>query len=821
MKRYANIFLVFLAMLACLRSPTAGAAVPEKRLALVIGNASYKTKPLATAVNDAALIAQTLQLAGFDVSGARDLDQGLLRGAFRDFTTKVASAGTGAVVFVYFAGYGVQLAGENYLIPIGAEISDPADLPNRASSLSELMHALATLNPKSTFIVLDAARPGPVLFSGQAGGLAWTKPESGMLIAFSAAPGTLARDVVDGYGPYAKALAEMIREGELTPANLFDRVRLRVHEVTKGAQIPWDAFKIETPFKFFERTPGVPERSDAPARTAQFRLQPMRALGSQNAYMTALMRDTFDAYTDFLADYWQDSMTKRVRALLAARRESITWQQTCQANEPNAYWSYLERYPHGPHVVEAGRLLTQIGASTTPSSKFARIDYDAPAPLPDELEYIERPTLILDDPELGFEPPPPTPANFLGPAQEFLNRKPTSASAAHALPALNLPLQASLRVPPPDVEPPPNSSQGAREAWVMRSAVDVPAGPEKQAESFSISSPASNTANDRANETRVSAPFADGATRNKDPGPQTAGQDAATEMTSRLSTPSQVVSGAPPQWFNDLVNTRNRGSPLKTRLAASEFSMSATSMFAPAAAGLTFVPPLPESKGTSEPFVRSAALQPSQIGLPGEESAGAVLPPQMTTPQSSPTSQALPVASTSNISDSSEGTSGSTAPRRTAPTWLTDVLTTRNPGISPEIPIVDAQVPISAPSMFASASAGLTFQTWHYGIPSLRGNLRAPFARPAALARPRGVSEGQAPAILSPQPTGSIRRPTPRSAALTPPVTGSLSGATPNSAEPSSIAAGQAGPRKKPAMTNPVPPGRLTQDPDVPPPNPQ
>ena len=499
MKRYANIFLVLLAMLACLRLPTAGAAVPEKRLALVIGNASYKAKPLSTVVNDAALIALTLQSAGFDVIGARDLDQGMLRGAFRDFTTKVANAGTDAVVFVYFAGYGVQLAGENYLIPIGAEISGVADLPTRAASLSELMHGLAAFNPKSTFIVLDAARPGPFVFSGQAGGLAWTEPESNTLIAFSAAPGTLARDVVDGYGPYAKALAEMIREGDLTPANLFDRVRLRVHDLTRGAQIPWDASRIESQFKFFERTPGAPARTDAPTMTAQFRLQPMRALGAQNAYITALMRDTFDAYTDFLADYWQDPMTKRVRALLAARRESITWQRTCQANEPVAYWSYLERYPLGPHVADAGRLLTQMGAATTLPSKFARIDYDVPPPLPDELEYIERPALILDDPEFGFEPPPPTPANFLeSPPQDLLKLRP-AASAAHALPVLDLPLQTFLRMPP-DVKASQNTSQSAREAWVMKPAIDVPAGPEKQAESLSISSPASNTANKLANE---------------------------------------------------------------------------------------------------------------------------------------------------------------------------------------------------------------------------------------------------------------------------------------------------------------------------------
>jgi uncharacterized caspase-like protein len=650
MKRQSNRFLFFLATLACLLSCTAGAAVPEKRLALVIGNASYKAKPLATAVSDAALIAQTLQSAGFDVIGARDLDQGLLRGVIRDFTNKVASAGTGAVVFVYFSGYGVQLAGENYLIPIGTEIPDVADLPTRASPLSELMHSLAAFNPKSAFIVLDAARPGPFVFAGQAGGLAWTEPESNMLVAFSAAPGTLARDAVDGYGPYAKSLAEMIREGDLTPANLFDRVRLRVHELTRGAQIPWNASKIETQFKFIERSPGAPARSDTPERTAQFRLQPMRALGTQNAYMTALMRDTFDAYTDFLADYWQDPMTKRVRALLAARRESITWQRTCQANEPNAYWSYLERYPHGPHIADAGRLLTQMGAATSPPSKFARIDYDVPPPLPDELEYIERASLILDDPELGLEPPPPTPANFLEPPpQELLNWKPAAASAAHALPVLNLPLQASLRMPP-DVKASPSPSQSAPEAWIMRPAIGTPNRPEQQAESSSMPSPlASNAANDLANETRFSTVSGDGVTPNKKPNPQSGNQEQTNEVTSRMASLSQVASEPPPRWLTDIINSRNRGSPLKPPLGASEVSAPATSMFAPAAAGLTFQiwrNGIPSSRTTlqaSAPSARSAALTQPRGGLGGQTSAGAILPPQpkASTPRPSPRSAAL------------------------------------------------------------------------------------------------------------------------------------------------------------------------------------
>ena len=109
--------------------------------------------------------------------------------------------------------------------------------PLRAVRLSEQMQALAALHLKATFMILDAARASPFLLSGQrpAGGLAWVEPEPDMLIAFNAAPGTVSPDVGDGYGAYAKALAEMIREGGLTPANVFDRVRLRVNELTKGA----------------------------------------------------------------------------------------------------------------------------------------------------------------------------------------------------------------------------------------------------------------------------------------------------------------------------------------------------------------------------------------------------------------------------------------------------------------------------------------------------------------------------------------------------------------------------------------------------------
>src|SRR4029077_12807400 len=85
---------------------SANAQQQEKRIALVVGDGAYAKAPLATAANDAGLIAQTLQAAGFDVVGARDLDGDTLRRSFRDFVQKAQTSGEGTIAMVYLAGYG-------------------------------------------------------------------------------------------------------------------------------------------------------------------------------------------------------------------------------------------------------------------------------------------------------------------------------------------------------------------------------------------------------------------------------------------------------------------------------------------------------------------------------------------------------------------------------------------------------------------------------------------------------------------------------------------------------------------------------------------
>jgi uncharacterized caspase-like protein len=389
----------------------------EKRIALVVGDGAYAKAPLATAANDAGLIAQNLQAAGFDVIGARDLDADSLRKSFRDFMQKAQASPSDTVAMVYLAGYGVQLAGENYFIPVDASVNRDTDIPIEGLRISDYMRELASVPLKASVIVLDAAREQSFIEGGQpiAGGLALVDPTENMLIAFNAAPGTVVASEPGPYGAYAQALAEMIRTGGLPLPDVFDRVRLRVSETTKGAQVPWDAQKIQVPFSFFDRAPDAPPLQGSADQVAAIRERPIRDLSAHDAFTAALARDTMQGYEDFLGAYASDPLAPRVRAILAARREAIIWRRTYLADTPEAYWTYLRRYPRGPHAWDARRRLTILTAALEPPPAFAVIDYGLPPPPPEEIVFVDRPYFYFGDPVFGFVAPPPPPVYFLAP----------------------------------------------------------------------------------------------------------------------------------------------------------------------------------------------------------------------------------------------------------------------------------------------------------------------------------------------------------------------------------------------------------------------
>ena len=174
------VFATILILAAGLFAPAAQAqqAAPNPRIALVIGNATYRDAALATTANDAGLVAEILQAAGFDVVGARDLDGQSLRTALRDFLQKASAAGPDMQAFVYLSGRAVQYNGDNYFVPVDAQIARDADVPIEAIRIADFTHALAATPGRARIIVLDAARANPYARRARPWrpGLPWSTP---------------------------------------------------------------------------------------------------------------------------------------------------------------------------------------------------------------------------------------------------------------------------------------------------------------------------------------------------------------------------------------------------------------------------------------------------------------------------------------------------------------------------------------------------------------------------------------------------------------------------------------------------------------------
>jgi uncharacterized caspase-like protein len=477
-----RLILSLLVMLALALGERAAFA-QEQRFALVIGNDDYKTAKLATPANDAGLIADALQNAGFTVTGARNLDQATLRESFREFLGQVSAAGPDAVALVYLSGFGLQFNGENYFVPVDADIQRDTDIPLQAIRVSDFTQPLAGLPGRVKIVILDAARQNPFSGGNQplASGLALVEAIPTLAVAFNAAPGTVAPDEQGPYGAYASALTEMISAGGLDLDNLFSWLRLRVSDVTKGAEVPWSVSQIDGPFYMTERTADAPPPPNV-IPVADVRSKPISEFTNvDDAYAAALERDSIEGYQQFLAVYPNSPYSARFVAMIAVRREEIIWRRAVLANTPPAYWSYLRRYPGGPHVWDARRRLALLAAAYDPPPDFAYYDFGVPPPPPDELVYFQQPVFMFEGPR--FAPPPPPPLFFLPPRpREFaIMPPPPQPRERFGLPIPAVAVAPAFVRPPRSVEfhaPPPGPAGAPGARPPMR--VSLPAAVERQ-----------------------------------------------------------------------------------------------------------------------------------------------------------------------------------------------------------------------------------------------------------------------------------------------------------------------------------------------------
>ncbi len=415
MRNFARTVVLGLAVILTLLLGHGTGQAAEQRFALVIGNDEYKAVKLATAANDAGLVADALQAAGFTVTGARNLDQATLRESFREFLGQVSAAGPDAVALVYLAGIGLQFQGDNYFVPVDADIQHDVDVPLQAIRISDFTQPLAALPGRVKIVILDAARQNPFVGGNQplASGLALVDPVPTTAIAFNAAPGTVAPDEPGPYGAYATSLTEMIAAGGLGLDDIFARLRLRVSDLTQGAEVPWYVSQIDGPFYMTERAADAPPPPNV-MPIADIRAKSIRDFsGVEDAYAWAVDRDTIEGYEQFLAIYPSGPYSGRIHGMLAVRREEIIWRRCVVADTPPAYWSYMRRYPQGPHIWDARRRLEMLRQALEPPPAFVDYDFGVPPPPPAEFVFVDQPVVMFVGPR--YAPPPPPPLFFLPP----------------------------------------------------------------------------------------------------------------------------------------------------------------------------------------------------------------------------------------------------------------------------------------------------------------------------------------------------------------------------------------------------------------------
>ncbi|MDA9499703.1 caspase family protein [Bradyrhizobium sp. CCBAU 11357] len=333
---------------------------PEQRVALVIGNANYKNAPqLANPDDDAQSMAQFLNSAGFEVVAATDLTQNDMLRVVQDFSAKVASRGPNTVAMVYYAGHGVQLAGENYLVPVDAKVSNPTELVNNSVRLVDVMSTLETIPSRMRIVILDACRNNPFPEVNDAGrGLAIVDAPNGSIVGYSTAPGTEALDGTNGHSPYTQAFLNVAREPNVPIEQLFKRVRLQVNQTTSGAQIPWESSSLTSDFTFFGDTAVAANR--APVNTPVVQMASnLPSRSTRQAYDYVVSEGRPEYYQEFIQMYPHDPLCDHIRWLLKNLLISQAWHKTVLANSPLAYKSFYDSYGNSPYAQVALKLQAQ------------------------------------------------------------------------------------------------------------------------------------------------------------------------------------------------------------------------------------------------------------------------------------------------------------------------------------------------------------------------------------------------------------------------------------------------------------------------------
>lgn len=235
------------------QAPAGARAKPqEARVALVIGNSDYRSAPLDNPANDASDLAAALEKQGFNVLVRENVGERGLKEAVDVFAKHLQKGGIG---LFFFAGHGIQLKDQNYLLPVDVGFESEADVSFKSVSAEYVLSRMAEAGNRINIVILDACRNNPLQLSRKTiskglGVMSVGRAEKGTFIAYATSPGSTAADGTGRNGLYTKHLLRSLETQDSDIDKVFGRVRTGVVQDTNGEQVPWTSSSVIGSFYF-------------------------------------------------------------------------------------------------------------------------------------------------------------------------------------------------------------------------------------------------------------------------------------------------------------------------------------------------------------------------------------------------------------------------------------------------------------------------------------------------------------------------------------------------------------------------------------------
>jgi uncharacterized caspase-like protein len=318
--------------------PGAAEFSKEQRLALVIGNGSYAEAPLRNPVNDAKAMTRTLKKLGFQVIELNDATGKQMAQGILDFGEKLKRGGVG---LFYYAGHGVQVRGQNYLVPVDARINSEASIRFEAIAVESVTEQMGEASNRVNLVILDACRNNPFerRLRGGPRGLAAMDAARGTLVAYATAPGSTAADGDGENGLYTEELLRTLREPGLKVEEVFKRVRSGVVQKTNGMQTPWESSSLTGDFVFNQTIIIQPPPPAAPAPPAAVAaLPPNGGGGDREVIFWDSVRNSSEAadYEEYLRLYPTGTFADLARLRIERLSKKAEKREPPQATAPPA-----------------------------------------------------------------------------------------------------------------------------------------------------------------------------------------------------------------------------------------------------------------------------------------------------------------------------------------------------------------------------------------------------------------------------------------------------------------------------------------------------